>query len=373
MLPSSTSNSDASALDGPDRTRAGLAALAVLAGLALAGRIPLEPLTANLAGERVAYRVEVHQLDPRWVADAGPRSRHAANGQGLRGDVIVGRDRELLLLGGSTVECSLLDERQALTGALAQALRDAEGPPRVAALAQAGLPLAELLPELDAFTADERRPTIWVGMFGANETQAMFNHAPWASSGPGQPWAVWLDPASPFGVHGREQLYRGWYQPGNGGRFLAAPRAAYADPSLWQAELHPAHYEFMRQSLRGYVDSLRELQRLARDRGASLILVTQPLAPWAPPAEGRGWAPFVHAAEGQGFLPSPQLTATLLDAFNAQTRGFAGEHGLPLVDLAAELDGCAACFYDQWHFTNTGATRAAERIAELARPSESDG
>lgn len=368
MLRSSTSSSERGDSQ-PDRARSGLAALAVLAALAGASFIPLEPLTENLAGERVAYRHEVHLLDPRWVADAGPRSRHASNGQGLRGDVIVGHDLELLVLGGSTVECSLLDEPDALIGKLGDAVRPAfEQPVRAAALAQAGLPLVGLLPELEAFSEGRRRPSLVIGMFGANEAQAFFNHAPWIGNRETGNLEIWIDPNSPFGVVGRAETYRGWYRPGSHGRFLAAPRAAYADQRLWVRELHPAHVRPLQAALSEYVGSLIALAQLVEDRGARLLLVTQPLAPWAEPEQGRGWAPFIYAAEGQGFVPSPELTRHLVAAFNTQTRAYAHEHDIPLVDLAALLDGCEACFYDQWHFTNTGAAKAAAAIAEVATP-----
>ncbi|KIG16541.1 hypothetical protein DB30_04312 [Enhygromyxa salina] len=366
-MPASPTPSAAPPSADSDRTRSLLAAVATLAALACASLVPLEPLTKNLAGERVAYRHETYELDPRFVADAGPRSRHASNAQGLRGDVIVGRDLELLTLGGSTVECSLLDEPDALTARIAQAAApQVQHPLRAAALAQAGLPLSELLTELEQFTADRRRPDLIVGMFGANEAQAFFNHAPWVSQAKGAAWDVWLDPASPFGTQGRSQTYRGWYQPGNHGGFLSAPRAAYADPRGWVDELHPGHVPLLRAALADYVTSLAALERLTHDRGAKLVLVTQPIAPWSAPADGRGWAPFVYAEQGQGFLPSPDLTGKLVEAFNAQTRGFAAERGLVLVDLAVELQGCAACFYDQWHFSDTGAARAGAAIAAVA-------
>ncbi len=351
-----------------DRTRSGLTALTVLAALACATLIPLEPLTENPAGERVAYHHEIHQLDPRWVADAGPHSRHASNGQGLRGDVIVGRDLEIIVLGGSTVECSLLDEPDTLVAKLGAETQPVfEQPVRAAALAQAGLPLSGLLTELETFS-ESRQPTLLVGMFGANEAQAFFNHAPWVATTPNGHPDVWIDPASPFGVTGRAETYRGWYRPGNQGRFLAAPRAAYADRLGWVEQLHPAHVRPLQQSLAEYVVSLAALAQLGEDRGASLLLVTQPLAPWAEPADGHGWAPFIYAGEGEGFVPGPELTRSLVEAFNTQTRGFANDRGLALVDLAAQLDGCTACFYDQWHFTNTGASLAAAAIAEAVIP-----
>jgi hypothetical protein len=396
MLRSSTSSSSPK----PSRARGLLLALATLAALVIGDRVPLEPLTGNVAGERVPYRVEIHELDPVWVAGVGPRSRHAANGQGLRGDVIIGRDFEVLLVGGSTTECSLLDEPASLAGALASALErepaDASELVRVASLAQPGLPLAQLLEELEIFTADHRRPDVLIAFVGANEAQTFFNHASWVASAPGPiaceacsgetggpqrerggtagaapavlwsptVWEAWIDPASPFGVEGRAETYRGWYRPGNHGRFLDAPRRAYADARGWQASLHPGHAALLRQSLREYVASLTTLERLAAERDAVLVLATQPVAPWAPPGDGRGWAPFIYAEPGHGFVPSPDLTWQLVDAFNTQTRGFAREHGLALVDLASELSGCVTCFYDQWHFTDEGSREAATRISQ---------
>jgi hypothetical protein len=342
-----------------------LGALATLAALALGNLVPLQAMTRNPAGERVPYRVEVHDLDERWVADVGTRSRHAANGQGLRGDAIVGRDREIIVLGGSTTECSLLDEHDTLARRLRDALESAHAaePVRVAALAQPGLPLAGLLEEIDAFTRGRRRPDVFVGLFGANETQTFYNNTPWVGTVGKSSWEAWIDPVSPLGVHGREATFRGWYRPGNRGRFLEAPRIAYADERAWQSTLHQAHVSELRAALAGYVASLAELRRIVGTRGASLVLVTQPVAPWASPEGGRGWAMLFFAEYGRGFVPSPALTRQLVEAFNATTRAFAAEHSVPIVDLALLLQGCATCFYDQWHFTREGAARAAAAIA----------
>jgi len=344
-------------------------ALVPLLLLVGAGLIPLQPLTENPAGERIRYHTEVYQLDSRWVADAGPRSRHVTNGQGLRGDPIVGRDLELLTLGGSTLECGLLEEPDALTARIAAGVNEqVEATFRAAALAQGGLPLQGLMPEFEAFTAGKRRPDVVVGMFGANEAQMFFNHAPWLAPSEGAPWEVWLDPDSPFGLRGRGDTYRGWYLTGNQGSFLEAPRSAYADQTHWTHDLHPEHVEPFKDALNHYFASLIRLEKLARERGAQLVLVTQPVAPAAPPSGGRGWAPFLYSHDGKGFLPSPALTRNLVGAFNVQSRAFAAQNGLPLVDLEKSLDGCWDCFYDQWHFSDTGAARAGAEIASTVVP-----
>ena len=81
-------------------------------------------------------------------------------------------------------------------------------------------------------------------------------------------------------------------------------------------------------------------------------------------AQGRG---FEQAGlDGRGFVPSPDLLAEIVEAYNQRTRDVAEREGVPLVDLArafAEDEGCPSCFYDQWHFTAEGAARAAELMA----------
>lgn len=367
MPPTTTSSSDPSA-PAPTSWRTGaLSGALVLAALCAGRWVPTEPMTRNVSGPRIPYRTTVFYPDPAHVADTAPRVRHAHNGQGLRGSILTGPSvpgLEVLMVSSSAAECELLDERDAL-GARLQARLG--GDARVATLGQAGLPADAMIDELEAQFAIGRRPGIVVGLFGAPGARLATNRLPWLAPAPGAPWSVHIPPDGPFGVRGRVATYRGWYVPGSGGAFLEPSRRAYADASQWQRSLHPAHRPRVESFLRAYAATLDRLQRMCQAHGAQLVLATQPVAPWAPPANGRGWAPFIHTPEGEGIVPSPDLTRMLVHAHNRVTRACARRHRLPLADLEHHQDGDAESFYDQWHFTRAGADRASQHIADAIR------
>jgi len=79
----------------------------------------------------------------------------------------------------------------------------------------------------------------------------------------------------------------------------------------------------------------------------------------------RSWMPYFVHRDRVGFVPAPSLVAALMARFNEATRRVARRRGLVWVDLAETLGDCGDCFYDQWHFTVTGAQRAAKSIAPV--------
>lgn len=129
--PSSTSSSD--------RLRPGLlAALAVALVLAVGQVVfALPPPLATEAGAMEPFARAVYDLDPRYVRGVSARSRVVRNVQGLRGSVLRGRPEDVLVVGGSTVACTLLDERDHLGASLERLLGR---PHRVAVAGRGGPP-----------------------------------------------------------------------------------------------------------------------------------------------------------------------------------------------------------------------------------------
>ena len=54
--------------------------------------------------------------------------------------------------------------------------------------------------------------------------------------------------------------------------------------------------------------------------------------------------------------------------YNDVTRRVAGEHHVTLVDLARELPKDSRLFYDFMHYTNDGAARVGDIIADHIEP-----
>lgn len=346
--PSSTSSSDRRGL----YFALGLAV--VLFGLDVLARV--EPPFADLPGDVTEdlhpFARATYDIDPAIVPGMSPHTRFFRNAQGLRGHTLSGANDELLLVGGSTVACTLLDQRDEIGAVIARTSGH-----RVATLGRGGYPLERLLPLVERVLArDELRPGTLALLVGANEVEMLMNHLPW-SDGP-----AW-DVDGPFGPAQRARTYAGWYRPGADGRFLVAPRRAYAS-SPKRDRLAPVQSRFVAQRQQEFGAQLVAVIRAARERGTNVVLVTQPLA--YDVARGMahpGWAPFFYAEPGAGVLPSPRLLHELLDGFNRVTRSVAQHEGVVLVDLEAQLGECGECFYDQWHFTIAGASAAGGAIA----------
>jgi lysophospholipase L1-like esterase len=147
------------------------------------------------------------------------------------------------------------------------------------------------------------------------------------------------------------------------GEVYATWRAHRREARSWLADLPdpaPALAEFRAVLL--------ELLASATRHGVGLVLVTQPAlwsAELAPELEARLWlggvGDFQHRA-GCDYYATPAL-ARGLALFNAALEDFAHAHGLPLLDLARGLGGDPRCFYDDVHFSEEGARRAASFLA----------
>lgn len=344
--PSSTSSSERRSLV------AALALAAVLVGIDRLARV--EPPFADFGDELRPFAQATYTIDPDIVPGMSPRSRFFRNAQGLRGRVLSGATDEVLLVGGSTVACTLLDQYDALGPAIERATDDRV---RVAALGRGGYPLERLLPLVDRVLGDpDLRPGTLVLLLGANEVEMLMNHLPWTD---GPAW----DEHGPFGPAQRAKTFAGWYRANADGRFLIAPRDAYA-ASPRRADLTPEQARIVAATQQQFGAQLTAVIRAARDRGTRVVLVTQPLAfDTAREQAHPGWAPFFYAEPGSGVLPTPALLHAMLEGFNEVVREVGAIEETEVVDLAPKLSGCTECFYDQWHFTIAGATSAAVEIA----------
>lgn len=348
--PSSTSSSDRRPL---------LAALGLAAALLGVDRLArVEPPFADFGDDLRPFAQATYRVDPDIVPGMSARSRFFRNAQGLRGRVLSGASDEVLLVGGSTVACTLLDERDALGRAIERASGERV---RVAALGRGGYPLERLLPlALRVLGDPDLRPGTLVLMLGANEVEILMNHLPWTD---GPAW----DEHGPFGPQRRAKTYAGWYKPDADGRFLLAPREAYAQ-SPKRGELTPEQARIVAASQRQFGGQLTALIRAAKSRGTNVVLVTQPLAYDATRGEALpGWAPFFYAEPGTGVLPTPALMHAMLEGFNQVVREVGVYEGARVVDLAPQLGGCRECFYDQWHYTIAGSTLAGSAIGDALR------
>lgn len=110
-----------------------------------------------------------------------------------------------------------------------------------------------------------------------------------------------------------------------------------------------------------YRARLEALITLCRAEGSQPVLMTQPCIA----------ANVMDTALARRLLDLPLLTGTdgrtlleRLDLINSVTRRVAEEQDLPLIDLARELPGGPAHFYDAFHFTKAGSVAVAALCAD---------
>jgi len=116
-----------------------------------------------------------------------------------------------------------------------------------------------------------------------------------------------------------------------------------------------------------YRSRLEELVQRTRDAGGEPVLVTQPAL------YGRGIDPATGIRLDDLETPRQGLPGhvewQVLELYNDVTRSVANDYNLLLVDLAVLLPKDSAYYFDWIHYSNAGAERVAEIMAEELRKS----
>ncbi|RAU21849.1 hypothetical protein CU669_11120 [Paramagnetospirillum kuznetsovii] len=103
-----------------------------------------------------------------------------------------------------------------------------------------------------------------------------------------------------------------------------------------------------------YEQRLSALLRLTRDLGIEPVLITQPSL----------YGRFIDPTTGFDFGPATEVSADRLELYNDVTRRLGRQYRVPVVDLAARMPKDTQYFYDAFHYTNSGAAKVADLIAE---------
>ncbi|HMQ76467.1 MAG TPA: SGNH/GDSL hydrolase family protein [Flavobacteriales bacterium] len=134
-----------------------------------------------------------------------------------------------------------------------------------------------------------------------------------------------------------------------------------ADPAPTAPDSARMQVSRERALLPNYRSRLEELIALCRTQGALPVLLTQPCIA----------ANVMDTALARRLQDLPLLTGTdgrtlleRLDLINSVTRAVATEQDLLLIDLARELPGGPANFYDAFHFTKAGSAAVAALCAD---------
>ena len=360
--------------------RVSLALLAALAALLLCEAV------LGLAHSRRPY------LWPPYTARAirlqadlpgvSPEGLFSVNSLGLRGPELSADDTyRILVVGGSAVECLYLDNEKAWPRLLGKQLAEhGREPIWVGNAGRSGLNAVDhgtalrLLPE--AGEAD-----CWLVMCGVNDLGPMLQ-GDYAERKRQTLERTFLGSVGPV----RRPYYRNLllYR-----RFMA--RSADRSGRAVLQDMDGKFYETLRRKrqaapktdalpaleplLAEYAGSLREIARLARERGKRLVFATQPVL-WQKDMPGRLEALIYGGQLPDGTFLSAGALAEAMQAFNERMRTVAASAAAECFDLAAALPRTDAVFYDDCHLNEEGARQAARQLADyflLQAPDKRNG
>jgi lysophospholipase L1-like esterase len=345
----------------------------VAASLLLAwgfAEVAIGPLLAGFAepfhGRRPGLEF-IYRPTAGIMRDVGGEAHVRFNSWGVRGDEppAPGTAYRVLCLGGSSTACTYLDDSKTWPKRLEQEL-NAAALNRKFWVGNAGLPGYRSdghLKFLEDSPLVERIDCV-VLQAGINDFMACL-----AGPRPTPPWwtrsGVWLL----AGALARRVADAGAVVEDAAGSVYVRRRA------IRQAAPTDSRKPELAPCLDTYKNNLERIVDVCRQKNVRLIFTTQP-ALWRGDLDDENLALLWFGQLRDGRFLSVEQLRQGMDRYNETLRAVCHERKVELIDLAP-LNGDASVFYDDCHFTETGAGRVAAIVAEwIARqplpPVESD-
>jgi len=323
----------------------------------------LGPILAKVSdpfhGRRPGTKVVYHPT-PGVMRDVGPEANVSYNAWGVRGREVPARDAayRILCLGGSTTACTYLDDNKTWPQLLEADLHS-DDPAQAFWVGNAGLPSLRTAEHLRFL---ENTPII--NEIDCLVVQAGINDFMSALTGP--------NPSPPLWSHSRiwqlaRALWRQWANPGtvveDGAATVYVRRRALRQAA--EIETAPPSLE---AGLEDFAANVQQVIDVCRQHQLRVVFTTQPVL-WRDDLDeqDRALLWFGHLPDGR-YLSVEQLHAGM-DRYNDRLRQVCRENKIDLIDLSS-LDGNSAVFYDDCHFTETGAREVARIVADwfIAHP-----
>ncbi len=351
-----------------------------------------------LPGERV------FEPDSRFVHGIKGPARYVVNQQGIRGREFGPDSAEyrVLLVGGSTTECGMLDEEENW-GSVAE--RDlavtADGRDVwVGNVGRSGLASRDHAVTIKYLLRQYPRIDLVVVLVGVNDlTAALRQVGPYRSPAPlSDPEAEEIQVRNAFALSPRgfrevltaEMVPEGtsWYRKTHLFQLAKRARTGFqakqvfrgisgANLGQWRSNREQASSTIdtlpdLVQPLAEYRQHLEMIAREAKLGGASVVFMTQP-ALWKPemPASERrllwlGGTGSFQEEPGHAYYSPPAL-AEAMKRYNGTMLEECTKAGLSCLDLAALMPSDTSMFYDDVHFTEAGAATVGRLLAEHIR------
>jgi lysophospholipase L1-like esterase len=276
----------------------------------------------------------------------GP-THYSTNAQGVRGPEMPARGKALriLCIGGSTTECTYVDDKDFWPALLNKSL-SSTAPVWVGAVAKGGAATPDHLRFVRGSTLMDEIDCA-VLMVGANDaSRAVFT--------PVRPYWSGLELVNLLRDTAQSHIALEIEDTKALSYILRRQERAAARKTDIVPDVSTA--------LEKYKRNIRELARLCHEHGVRPLFLTQPTGAnegMPPEEEALLWQGRVSADE---FL-TPRAYVELLNSFNRALMDVCGEVGAEYLDVAANMDGDMKYYYDDAHFNVVGCKRLAELIA----------
>lgn len=306
----------------------------------------------------------------------GP-NRFTTNNMGFRGGPLVrpkptGEFR-LFLVGGSTTECFYIDDDKELGAVLQGALN--ETAPAGTRVAVYNVGLSGAASDDHVAMIDQRlvhlEPDMIVVFSGINDLLRSMHgwdylhYMPYAPA-PRKPWYKRLILMSQIA----RRLYYFTHNivMSESERQQQRPLKSDYAAKIGLERTIPPTDSVPRTDVPSYATNLETLVGVSKAQRFRLVFMTQQTT-WnsAVDPEAKRWH-WLRLCEGVTYREDRMDTA--LESLNDAMRRVAGEHAVPLYDLARELPKSLEYFYDDCHFNDRGAANTAQALAEFLRESD---
>jgi lysophospholipase L1-like esterase len=351
--------------------------LARLVGQVALGLLVLElalrlynPIPFRVHRNRIILPVhQVYTFDNHGASKLDPITHHTKNSLGFRGPDPphdFARRLTILTIGGSTTECLFLSDGKTWTDGLARALAVRWPDAWVNNAGLDGQSTYGHLVLLRTIVVD-LRPTIAMFLVGANDVGRDAANTYDTALVPNRP--RWRALATAVFDHSEvlsvaENLLRAERarQRGFGHSQIDLVTARHLTLDGREMEAIAEKY---RPSLDGYAARLADVADVCRANGIEPVFITQPalFGDTNDPATGVDLR-VVQVNGGE----NGTLEWRVLEMTNDVTRRVAAARHVFLIDLAREMPKDSRLFYDFLHFTNEGAQRVSEIVAEHLAP-----
>lgn len=314
---------------------------------------------------RVPHQHRKFSPQPGAMPGIHGESTYSVNSKGIRGPEQDPKyEHKVLCIGGSTTENVYLDDSETWAQLTMKALNESSGTERywVGAIGRQGYSTAQHLQYIET-REDFSAYDIAVFLIGANDLLVPLNYVPQKKRDP-LPAPYWTR--------------TGYYRVAETLRTMATPQAnpMGSDPTgantiirrkqraeapiVRSDESLDAQFEVWRGNYEGRIAKIIEA---CKQRNVQPLFVTQPTLwsdPPDPEAEALCWAGRIKKTSN--FLSLLDLHR-YLESMNETLRAVCKQHNAPLVELT-HMNGNLEFFYDDFHFTESGARVVASALAE---------